>query len=766
LTPDDIKEPVHTLSSAAPESSTAALAGAVPKESEREAERTVSHESIPGAYPLTPPAETPSSEPMAFHISPIPATEGAGNPINLAPGEPVPDPSTFTSNTIQSTVNKEPEAESFGVTPIPATAGFGNPIHLAPGEKVPDPSTLTSNTISSTARTDPESYEKSDNLPPQLAPVDVTPAAEREAKGGMFSLPPLTGGLIPESSLPMNLSTSAEKDPGFTIQSAAPTSTTAALAGNVPLEPRSVPDVPETVTASQKEAGFKPEAAANPEAVEEKKEVEEELKAKVPEAPAAADNSTITQIGAAIAGGATIAASAFAAATYAAKDKAAETIGLNGNATATNPATSIGVPEVVTESQKEAHASPEASANIFAVQEKKEVEQELKAKVPEEPAAGSWSAKEIGATATAGATVAAGAIAGAAFAAKDKVAETVGSTGQSTVDSTAPISPAGDVPVRVVESQHEAHVSPEASANAEAVVEKDDVEQELLSKTKKTFEHGEPAPEIVGSTVQDSVASGVPEIVAESQKEAHASPEAAANPEAVEEKGDVEQELLNKIKKTDEAGESAPKTVGLTGQETAASDVPEVVAESQKEAHASPEAAANPEAVEEKGDVEQELLSKVKKTDEAGEPAPTITAATSSVAPGLSDDALVDSRPLKSSSEPDALAVVSAAGASPVQAESSKAPARPETPQLVDSRDVSPMSKQPTKSTEQTQPIVTSGVESTTVPAKSIPETPKQETVAESSNGAPQSIASDATADRKKKNRRSLFGRIKDKLKN
>jgi hypothetical protein len=812
LTPDDIREPVHTLSSAAPQSSTAALAGAVPKESEREAGRTISHESIPGAFPLTPMAETPSSEPMAFHINPIPATEGAGNPIKLAagepvpdpstftdntiqstvnkepeaesfgvapipategagnpiklaPGEPVPDPSTFTDNTIQSTVNTEPEAESFGVAPIPATAGFGNPIHLAPGEKVPDPSTLTSNTISSTARTDPESYDKSDGLPPQLGPVDLTPTAEREAKGGMFSLPPLVGSLIPESSLPKDWDVKTEQDPGFTIQSAAPTSTTAALAGNVPLEPRGVHDVPETVTASQEEAGFNPEAAANPEAVEEKKEVEEELKAKVPEVPAAADNSTITQIGAAIAGGASVAAGAFAAATYAAKDKAAKTIGLNGNATATSPTTSIGVPEVVTESQKEAHVSPEASANVFAVQEKKEVEQELKAKVPEEPAAGSWSAKEIGATAAAGATVAAGAVAGAAFAAKDKVAETVGSTGQSTVDSTAPISPAGDVPVRVVESLQEAHVSPEAAANAEAVVEKDDVEQELLSKTKKTYEHGESAPKIVGQTGQETAASGVPEVVAESQKEAHASPEAAANPEAVEEKGDVEQELLNKVKKTDEAGESAPKITGLTGQETVASDVPEVVAESQKEAHASPEAAANPEAVEEKADVEQELLNKVKKTNEAGEPAPTITAATSAVAPGLSDDALVDSKPLKSSSEPDALAVVSAAGASPLQTESSKAPVRPESPQLVDSRDVSPMSKQPTKSTEQTQPIVTSGVESTTVPAKSTPETPKKATIAESSNGTPQSIASDTT-DRKKKNRRSFFGRIKDKLRN
>lgn len=466
---------------------------------------------------------------MAFSINPIPATEGAGNPIKLAPGEPVPDPSTFTSNTIQSTVkhDKEPEEEHVSVAPIPATAGFGNPIHLAPGEKVPDPSTLTSNTVSSTVNTDATSYEKSDGLPPQLGPVVVTPEAEREAKGGMFNLPPLAGSLIPESSLPKDVNAKTEQDPGVTIQSAAPTSTTAALAGNVPLEPKGVP---ETVTASQKEAGFSPEAAANPEAVEEKEEVEEELKAKVPEEPATTGSSSTAQIGAAAAAGATATAGAFAAATYAAKEKAAETVGLNGQATA--------------------------------------------------------------------------------------------------------------------------------------------------------------------------------------------------------------------------------------------SDVPEVVAESQKEAHASPEASANAEAVEEKKEVESELLKEVKKTNEAGEPAPAITAATSQAAPGLSDEALVDSKPLKSSSEPDALAVVSAAGASPSQPESSKeAPAQPEPSEVVDSRDVSPMSKQPTTTAGQTQPVVTTGVESHKVEAKTTPETPKKDsTAAESASGTPESVASGVTD--KKKKRRSIFGRIKDKLKN
>lgn len=449
---------------------------------------------------MTPPAATPGSEPQAFSVNPIPATDGPGNPIQLAPGEKVPDPSTLTSNTIQSTVkdDKAPEEEKVSVAPIPATAGAGNPIHLAPGEKVPDPSTLTSNTISSTAKTDAASYEKSDAQPPQLGPV-VTPEAEREAKGGMFALPPLTGNLIPESSLPTNANAETEKDPGVTIQSAAPTSTTAALAGEVPKEPKGVPA---PVTESQKEANFPPEASANPTAVEEKKEVEEELKQKVPEEPPAAESSVTEKV----AGTATAAAGTFAAATYSAKEKAAEAVGLNGQA-------------------------------------------------------------------------------------------------------------------------------------------------------------------------------------------------------------------------------------------TAGSEVPAVVTESQKEAHASPEASANKEAVEEKKEVEAELLKEVKKTTEGGEPAPTATAATSEAAPGLSENALADDKPLKSSSEPNA---PEAAASAPDQTETAKP--------VVDSRDVSPMSKQPT-TTGQTEPTVTTGAETSKAA-----ETPKKDS-ASSAKGTPESATD------KKKKRTSIFGKLKAKLK-
>ncbi|KAF2020239.1 carbohydrate-binding module family 48 protein [Aaosphaeria arxii CBS 175.79] len=561
LVPDDIKdETAHTLSSAAPASTTAALAGAVPKE-----EKPVkAEESLPGAFPITPAAATPGSEPQTFAVNPIPATSGLGNPVDLAPGEKVPEPSTLTDNTVESTVNKdgkEPEEEKVSVAPIPATAGAGNPITLAPGEKVPDASTLTTNTVSSTVNTDEASYEKSDALPPQLGPV-VTPEAERDAKGGMFALPSsLAGSLIPESSLPKDTNAETEKDPGVTIQSAAPTSTTAALAGEVPKEPR---EVPEAVVESQKEAGFTPEASANPEAVVEKKEVEEELKAKVPEEPATSESPSATQ----------------------------------------------------------------------------------------------QTAEKVGAAAVAGATVAAGAVTAAAYTATNKAADTIGVYNQ------------------------------------------------------------EPA-------------AGVPEVVADSQKEAHVSPEAAANPEAVVEKKEVEEELLSKAGATTET--AAP-----------AAAVPAVVGESLKEAHASPEAAVNAEAVEEKKAVEQELLKEVKPTNESGEPAPAVTAATSASAPGAVEEAPKETKT-------DGL------NASAAQ------PAVPETSAPVqDSRDVSPMSKPATH--EQTQPTVVTGTENSTTEAKTsaAPETPKKDTPS-SAKAAPESVASGATTDKKKK-RRSFFGKIKDKL--
>ncbi|KAJ4331095.1 Cruciform DNA binding protein [Ascochyta clinopodiicola] len=729
LLPEDIvDEPAHTLSSAAPTSSTAALAGAVPKE--KNIEKTRSNESIPGAFPMTP---TPSTEQRQF-ITPIPATAGLGNPVKLAPNESVPAPSTLTDNTINSTVNlkelpEEDEEAKVSVAPIPATAGAGNPIHLAPGEKVPHPSTLTSNTISSTVRTDEDAYHKSGSQAPQLPPVDLTPQSEKPA-GGMFGLPAQLDNLVPESSLPMGVDAQVEKDTGVHIQSAAPTSSTAFLAGQVPKEPRGVPEV---VTESQKEAGFAPEAAANSEAVLEKKEVEQELKEKVPEktsaendhAPALEADST-TSVGesvGAVAGGvaaaATVGAGLFTGAIYAAKEKTAEAVGLNKDATVGETASVVGskaVDSVGLDSSKTAtdnvylakdktldavglDKNATATDNAYLAKDKTlnaagldknatATENAYLAKDKTLDAAG----LDKSATATDNAllakdkTVAAVGLDNSASAtdnaylAKDKVASAAGLTGST--GTTA----AGDVPVVVAESQKEAHASPEAAANAEAVTEKSQFEQELLSQVPKSHEHGESAPSVaVPAVVSDSQREGhaspeaaanfgavhskqdledellrsvprtnatsesasaiaIPAIVSESQREAHSSPEAAANPTAVHDKKDFESELLKTVSKTNESGEHAPviasaPSAAASGSKTTelpVRGVPDIVAESQKEAHVLPEASANTEAVAEKKELESELLSQVKKTNESGEPAPTLSAATATTAPGLS----------------------------------------------------------------------------------------------------------------------------------
>ncbi|KAJ5793883.1 hypothetical protein N7457_000482 [Penicillium paradoxum] len=235
-----------TMSGVTPDSTTAALAANVPKEP---------NGNLPGTFPDTPGQE---SEPT-LSVDPIPASEGYGNPVSLNPGEEVPHHSTLHNNTVESTVNLDKESYEKGQT-LPLGAGNQNP---------------------------------SDNLDP-LA----------------FNIPPVTNNMIPESSLPMGgpaqRATESESeptysvspiysggpaqqaalaDPGYTIQSAGPNSTTAALAAGVPLESKGkqpngdqlVEDVPQVVKDSFAEAHKDPEAAAYTEAVEEKKAIEEEI---------------------------------------------------------------------------------------------------------------------------------------------------------------------------------------------------------------------------------------------------------------------------------------------------------------------------------------------------------------------------------------------------------------------------------------------------------------------------------------------------------
>lgn len=375
------------MSGVTPLSTTANLAGQVPKEGEREFRPESASSDVPGSFP-----ETPFHDAEEYAVNPIPATSGMGNPVSLAPGDEVPHPNTLTSNTIQSTARDDPSLkdraknseQAFGVAPLPATSGTGNPVSLQPGQKVPHPSEYTSNTINSNVTTDKDSYDRAGGAP-QLPHV-VTPENERDASGGMFSMPGVSGNMIPESSLPMGEGAARDADP-LMIQSAGANSTTAGLAGQVPLEPRGVPEV---VSESQREAGVGPEASGSREAVKEKTAMEEELENKVPEEPATAEgtdgeapsHSGVTggEVAGMAAGGAAIGGLGAAAYSHGLPSSVQASIDDMNKGSAIAPT----VPDVVQESIAESHMSPEAAGDKTMVGEKSVMEKELLKEVSRE----------------------------------------------------------------------------------------------------------------------------------------------------------------------------------------------------------------------------------------------------------------------------------------------------------------------------------------------------------------------------------------------
>ncbi|KAF6817595.1 hypothetical protein CSOJ01_02305 [Colletotrichum sojae] len=293
--------------------------------------------------------------------------------------------------------------KTFGVDPIPAQDVTAEPIKVEAGE--PLPPSVKAGDINEHVKLDKEGYEDSSALP-GLSKEETT-------------LPPVTANTIPESSLP--IASAAD----VTINSAAPTSTTAALAAEVPVESKKA-EVPEVVKESQEKAHAEPEASANPEAVQEKAVVEDELLEKVPTAPSTSEgtagfgtqkseNAGTIAATAATAGGIAVAAAVAAKdaiveatapavnqAAVAATDAAAqlpepvkeslpapvqEAVGAQTKEE-TREEVAPEVPAVVKEAITESGQSPEAAANTEAVVEKKEVEAELLKEVKTVPAVG------------------------------------------------------------------------------------------------------------------------------------------------------------------------------------------------------------------------------------------------------------------------------------------------------------------------------------------------------------------------------------------
>lgn len=825
------------MSNITPHSTTAELAGKVPRGSSREpGSEPDSSSAFPGSFP-----ETPANELPSLFVNPLPATAGIGNPINLQAGEKVPDPSALTSNTISSTVRNDPDLveaskdpqgnsknskESVSINPIPATAGIGNPIKVGAGEKVPDPTTLTLNTISSTVRDDPDlaeaarDSEKSFGVNPlpatsgignpiHLKPGDtlpdptsythntvqsnvtldegsydkessifqlpnvVTPQQERDASGrGVFDVPPVAGVMIPESSLPIGSGPSLEQDPGVTIQSAAPHSSTAALAGQVPFEPKSVPRSSEVTDVTIQSAGPNSTTAdlAGKVPLEPKNEAKGSeppdvtiqsvgpnsttagLAGQVPlEARSVPKDSDVPDVTIQSAGPNSTTADLAGNVPLEPKNetKASESPNVtiqsvDPNSTSANLAGQVPlephVPHIVGESQQEAGFPPEASANSDAVREKSEVEQELESKVPEEPAAAegtgsSKSARDV-TIQSVGPNSTTAALAGqvpleprsqskAVKSSDETPGSTVGSAGSIddvTIQSVGPnsttaalagqVSPEHrQVPQVVQNSQQKAGFPPEASANDEVASEKAAVEKELESKVPE-----EPATSegVGGQSAKDTRA-----IASTKQPE----DETTSSPSHA---------LPSSVRQSiDEINAGA----GVATVAPIAPTVPHIVQESIAKSHTSPEAAANKIQVDEKYQVEQELLKEVKTENSLGEPAPSASAALTDHAPAATNDTLRSPATLETRPT-DRLQSVGH-----------------------DSRDVSPMSHPINPAVN--QPTVTTGVASSAIPETSAPpSTPKQDPVPSSSS----SKSPSTPTDKKSKRASGFFGRLKNKF--
>lgn len=398
LHPESIEK--TTMSGVTPESTTAQMAGSVPLEEKKPTEVVaekadeVKEEAQKAAEDTKPEVagkvdETTKQVEEATETKPtenVGSTEGAPTP--LVPGN---FPST-PANELDKPVS---------INPLPAADNAVNPITLAPGEPIPD--SVNTEDINKNVKLDKESYEKADALP-------------GEAVAATSNLPPVSGNMIPESSLPVAEANDAH------ISTVTPTATTVALAADAPIETKKDAEVPSIVKESQEKAQAEPEASAVTEEVQEKAAVESELLEKVPEASSTAEGTggkgtdkkegetTTAEAAAAVAGAAVaVGGAAFAAAVAAkdavvekateaatgapesVKDKLPESVKEAVDAKATEAIRKEISPEVpaeVKESLVEAAKGPEAAASTEAVTDKKDVEAELLQKVkPTEPAA-------------------------------------------------------------------------------------------------------------------------------------------------------------------------------------------------------------------------------------------------------------------------------------------------------------------------------------------------------------------------------------------
>ena len=655
-----------TITSAAPGSSTAGLAAGIPLESSKDISSSLpkAPEAVHPEKRTTPPGGFPESsgdDSKDFKVDPIPASSGLGNPISLPAGEKVPDSSTFNPNTIGSTVTtskadfdkdasadvsglkdtmKEPEV--FGVTPIPASSGIGNPIDLPAGEKVPDSSTFNPNTISSTATTSKEDYEKSGSsfLPGALAGGAVAAGAGAVAASA-FHIPDKSKNLIPESSLPMNGEAPDVMDKGPTISSAAPESSTAALAGGIPLEPKRDAFVDdrlsqtETATNSAAPNASTTALAGNPSHEPEKPGAEG---GKIPDS----EDPTISS---AVPGSTT---AGLAAGVPLESNKGESKVSKTEDSIISSAAPG---------------SASAALAGGVPLESKKAAAVDESLSQPTDPTISSVAPGSSTADAAANVPLEPR----QAAVVDEKLSQPIDPTMSSVEPVSTTAALAGTVPKEsekpaTVEDdterpQAKSLVAPgsgafKADPTSDSGYAKQSDEAEPAAKKDESKEKGVLAGGLAAGGITGAVAAGVHHLTKkDGQKEPTSATTADASKSAITKEptsatpattttsaaaptasaGVAAAAPLTSVK--DEFTEEKPSAT-VSGPQP---DVPEVVQESLSKAHAAPEAASSASAVHNKEAMESELLKKVDATDAAGEPAPSATAATSATAPAATN---------------------------------------------------------------------------------------------------------------------------------
>ncbi|KAK4154163.1 hypothetical protein C8A00DRAFT_14692 [Chaetomidium leptoderma] len=282
------------------------------------------------------------------------------------------------------------------------------------------------------------------------------------------------------------------------------------------------------------------------------------------------------------------------------------------------------VPEIVKQSQEEAKVDPEASANSEEVTEKAAVEEELLKKVTEAPSTSEGTAGKGTEKSETDKTAAEQALAAATSAGEVAVGAAIVAAGAAGVALAGAATKATGAATEIAAKASDAAADLTSKATNAASDAATNLPPAVKGILPGAAEEAKAEAEEKQKAAIDSVSSEVPAAVKESMKEAGASPEAAVNTAAVVEKKGYEAEIIEKVESSTKA-RAAEETKAKADEEQKAAidsvsaEVPAEVKESMKEAGASPEAAVNTAAVEEKKQYEAEILEKVKPSEVVGE---------------------------------------------------------------------------------------------------------------------------------------------------